>query len=298
MKTLIIKLGALGDVARTTALLRALEGEVTWVTRGAALPLLPRQRLAAAHDITAADALRRQRFDLVLCLDDDREAAALASEVDSGTKIGTYLSPAGELRYTDSAAPWFDLGLISRLGKAEADRRKMANERPYQEFLFAMLGRKFSGEEYCIDLAGHRMRQKSGALRVGLDDRAGPRWPMKRWPGYRELAGLLAADGCQVSFFQQRPTLADFIGDIVACDLVVCGDTLTLHLALALGVRTVALFVCTSPAEIHGYGRLTKVASPLWKDYPYRREYSPEPGAAITAAEVHEQLLRLDLMAI
>lgn len=40
MKVLIIKLGALGDLVRTTALLRMLEGDVTWVTSSPAAPLL------------------------------------------------------------------------------------------------------------------------------------------------------------------------------------------------------------------------------------------------------------------
>ncbi|MBI5241749.1 MAG: hypothetical protein HY926_14850, partial [Elusimicrobia bacterium] len=83
-----------------------------------------------------------------------------------------------------------------------------------------------------------------------------------------------------------RGRLADFARDIAACDLVVCGDTLTMHLALALGVPAVALFLCTSPAEIHGYGRLSKVVSPLWAKHFYARGRSPAPGAAVAAADV------------
>jgi hypothetical protein len=96
-----------------------------------------------------------------------------------------------------------------------------------------------------------------------------------------------------VQLFRQRARLQDFRADIAACDLVVCGDTLTMHLALALGIRTVALFLCTSPYEIHGYGRLVKVASPLWKDYAYARGRGREPGEALGVAEVHAQVRRL-----
>ncbi|MBI5241959.1 MAG: glycosyltransferase family 9 protein, partial [Elusimicrobia bacterium] len=250
MKTLIVKLGALGDVVRTTPLLRVLKGDVVWVASRPALPLLPRRRLAAALSLDDAAGLAGERFDLVLSLDEDRRAAALASRVSAGRLVGTYLDGGGGLLYTRDSASWFDMSLVSRLGRAEADRRKLANRRTYQEHLFAMLGRRFSGEEYLIGPAPARRRKaKRRPPIVGLDARAGTRWPMKRWAGYRTLARLLEADGARPFFFRQRGRLADFARDIAACDLVVCGDTLTMHLALALGVPAVALFLCTSPAE-------------------------------------------------
>jgi heptosyltransferase-2 len=297
MKTLIIKLGALGDVVRTTPLVRVLPGDITWVTSQEALPLLPRRRLASPLSLRQAAKLQGARFDLVLCLDEDRAAAALASSLEAGRLIGTCLAPDGRLCYTADSAPWFDLSLISRLGQARADRRKLANARTYQEHIFAMLGRKFSGEEYLIGSvpSGKGERQPSrdhAPMRVGLDGRAGARWSMKRWRGFRALARRLERDGLQTTFFRQRASLADFLEDIAACDVVVCGDTLTMHLALALGIRTVALFICTSPAEIHGYGRLIKVVSPLWKKYAYGRGSARAPGDAVTVAEVYKQVRR------
>lgn len=286
MKTLIIKLGALGDVVRTTPLLRVLKGEVCWVTSRPALPLLPARRLAAALPLEAAGEIRGGRFDLVLSLDEDRRAAALASRIDAGRRIGTYLDESGALRYTRESASWFDMSLVSRLGRAAADRRKLANTRTYQEHLFAMLGRRFSGEEYLIGPAPRIPGRAARARRVGLDARAGARWPMKRWPGYRTLARRLEEDGLRPVFFRQRRRLEDFAADIAACDRVVCGDTLTMHLALALRVPAVALFLCTSPAEIHGYGRLAKVVSPLWKRHFYGRGRSRAPGEAVSVGEV------------
>lgn len=286
MKTLIIKLGALGDVVRTTPLLRVLKGEVCWVTSRPALPLLPARRLAEALPLEAAGKLRGRRFDLVLSLDEDRRAAALASRIETDRRIGTYLDESGALRYTRESASWFDMSLISRFGRAKADRLKMANTRTYQEHLFAMLGRRFSGEEYLIGPSPRPRRTAGRDLRVGLDARAGARWPMKRWPGYLTLARRLEQDGLRPVFFRQRRRLADFAADIAACDLVVCGDTLTMHLALALGVPAVALFLCTSPAEIHGCGRLAKVVSPLWKEHFYGRGRSRAPGEAVSVGEV------------
>lgn len=295
MKTLIIKLGALGDVVRTTPLLRVLEGDILWVADPEALPLLPKDRLTAALPISQAAALRDMRFDRIFCLDESERAAALASALSAPRRVGTYISRHGALRYTADSSPWFDLGLISRLGRAEADRLKKSNTRTYQDILFSILGRRFAGEEYLLDLAGHkpRARRTTTAIHIGLDERAGARWPMKRWPGYPELARLLESDGFVVSHLRQRPTLADFLSDIAACDLVICGDTLTMHLALALGIRTMALFICTSPAEIHDYGRLTKVVSPLWREYFYRRDDLPHPGQALTPARIRTHVARM-----
>ena len=42
MKNLIIKLGALGDVLRTTPLLHILQGDIYWITKKEAIPLLPK----------------------------------------------------------------------------------------------------------------------------------------------------------------------------------------------------------------------------------------------------------------
>jgi heptosyltransferase-2 len=286
VKTLIIKLGALGDVVRTTPLLRVLKGDVVWVAAREALPLLPRRRLAAALSLEAAAALSRTRFDLVLSLDEDRRAAALASRVEAGRLVGTYLDSGRTLRYTPDSSSWFDMSLVSRLGRTAADRRKLANTRTYQDHLFAMLGRRFSGEEYMIGPAPRSRKRRSRPPLVGLDARAGARWPMKRWPGYRSLARRLEKDGFRTVFFRRRTRLKDFADDIAACDLMVCGDTLAMHLALALKLRAVALFLCTSPAEIHGYGRLVKVVSPLWREYFYGRGRSPEPGRSVSVDEV------------
>jgi len=45
MKTLICKKGALGDVVRTTILLRELEGEIYWLSQKSAEPLLRSKKI-------------------------------------------------------------------------------------------------------------------------------------------------------------------------------------------------------------------------------------------------------------
>jgi hypothetical protein len=128
---------------------------------------------------------------------------------------------------------------------------------------------------------------------IGIEERAGTVWPTKRWTRYRDLAYRLEDMGYKVKFFEQRDSVIEYANDINECDLIICGDTLAMHIALALSKRVVALFTCTSPHEIYGYGRLAKVVSPLLGRYFYRREYAAEPANAISISVVEESFRRV-----
>jgi heptosyltransferase-2 len=258
--TLIIKLGAMGDVLRTTTILRRLPGPVTWVTRPASFPLL--ENIPQVHEVvpfeSAPAALRGRSFALAACLDDEPEACRLLELVRFERRVGAFLQDGG-VTYAEAARPWYDMGLVSRFGKERADELKRLNTRSYQEHLFAMFGLEFRGEDYVFGYAP----RVADPRRVGIEMRADPRWQWKRWIRYPELIERLQADGFEVFVFEQRADLRDFIADVNSCRLVVTGDTLTMHVALALGKHVVAVFGPTSAPEIHGYGRLTKVVSPI-----------------------------------
>lgn len=290
-RTLVIKLGASGDVVRTTVLLHVLEG-VTWVTRRANVPLLPEHpSLMRVMDLDEAAArLPGESFDRVICLDDEPEAAALAAAVQAGELVGTYRDAYGRVAYSDSAAGWFDMGLISRHGRERADALKAANRLTVQQHLFRMIDREFQGEEYLLRTDG--VPAPDPGL-VALESRAGERWPTKQWHRYDDLAAALEAAGLGVRRLAQRGTMAEYIADIGSCGYMVTGDTLGLHLALAQGVRTVGIFTCTSPDEIHGYGRLAKVVSPRLDEAFYRTEYVPAAVESITLEAVLEALRSL-----
>jgi heptosyltransferase-2 len=284
MNVLIIKLGALGDVVRTTPLLRVIEGNVTWVTAARAVPLLRGNpyinRLLSIEE--GRDTLRGEKYDLVMNLEDDEAAAKLASDCGKGTIVGAYMGEQG-VRYTESASAWFDMSLISRFGKAKADELKKLNRKTYQEFAFAMIGRPFRGEEYVLNTP---LTKATEANLVGLEARAGDVWPMKRWNKYEELAERLERAGFKIKIFQQRESLLDYVDDINECEYVVCGDTLAMHLGLALRKKVAAIFTCTTPYEIYDYGRMIPIVSPLYTTYFYRRDFVPEAADAIPTDSV------------
>jgi heptosyltransferase-2 len=274
-ETLIIKLGAMGDVLRTTTLLRRIPGPVTWVTRPASMPLLAGiPEIARLVPFEAAtETLRGRHFALAACLDDEPEACQLLDLVTADQRVGSFVQD-GAVRYGESARSWYDMGLISRFGKARADELKRLNTRSYQEHLFAMFGWEFAGEEYRFGYAPRPVDPR----RVGIEMRADARWKWKRWGRYPELADALRAEGFDVTFFEQRDDLRDFIADVNACGMVVTGDTLTMHVALALQKPTVAVFGPTSAPEIHGYGRLIKIVSPIECIGCYLRDCDKAPN--------------------
>jgi len=287
---LIIKLGALGDVVRTTPLLRVLNDQITWVTSSQAAPLLKNNPYIAT--LLAMDEpgfhLHRQ-YDLVVNLEDDIPSAELASAAATNTIIGPYLTGAG-ITYEAFSSEWFDMSLSSRYGLAEANAMKVRNRKTYQEMLFQALGMTFRGEDPVLNLP---LQKAPVPGLIGIEERAGGVWPTKRWSRYRELAARFESMGYRTTFFKQRESVIEYADDINECEFVVCGDTLAMHIALALGKRVVAIFTCTSPHEIHGYGRLGKVVSPMLERYFYKREYSPEPGNAIAIADVEECFRRI-----
>ncbi len=288
--TLIIKLGAMGDVLRSTTILNVLEGPVTWVTRPASVPLLDNNpHLAEVVPFDAVDRLQGRHFDLVACLDDEPEACRLLDRITWDHRIGAYLED-GQVRYGDSAAPWYDMGLLSRFGKERADELKRLNGRAYQEFLFEMFGRRFDGEEYVFGYTPN----EGLPSRIGVETRADPRWQLKRWGRYPELTERLRASGFDVFLFEQRDDVRDFIADVNSCRVVVTGDTLTMHIALALHKRVVSVFGPTSAPEIHDYGRLTKVVSPIDCICCYLRTCDKSPNCMdlISLDHLHAEVLR------
>ena len=279
---LIIKLGALGDVLRTTPLLRRLSGPITWVTDKECLPLLlGAPRLDRVLPLSESASLRGRSFATVINFDEDIRACRLAAAISARRRIGARLEN-GRVAYCPGSAPWFDMSLVSRLGHEAADRLKARGRRTYQDYLFAACGLRFRGEEYVLPLKPARARKED----VALEARVGEKWPMKAWPGFPALADALHTEGLRPFALRPRRHLADYLDDINRVSLVVAGDTLAMHVGLALRKQVVALFSCTSPAEIHGYGRMSKLVDARLLENFYRRDLPRGLETSITTRKV------------
>jgi heptosyltransferase-2 len=288
MSVLILKLGATGDVVRTTSLLRRLPGPVTWITAPGNRSLLPSEdfdvRCLGWDD---RDQALDTDYDLVVSLEDDLEVANFARQIRHSQLFGAYTDDGKTVRYSDDASGWFDLSLVSVHGRERADELKLENRRSYQELVFEGLGHRFDGEPYCLPAA--TPTDLSGD--VAMAPVAGAVWPMKNWAFYPELKDALEKRGLTVNILPTRPTLLEHLGDIQGHRCLVGGDSLPMHLALGSEVPCVTIFNCTSPWEIHDYGLMTKVISPRLDDFFYQRGFDEAATTAISMTDVLDAVL-------
>jgi heptosyltransferase-2 len=283
MSVLIIKLGAAGDVVRTTPLLRRVDGPVSWITAANNLALLEGidrevRCVSWENRRNVADAA----YDLVINLEDDRETSAFLKELKFKQLLGAYLNRHDKLAYTADSRSWFDLSLISAYGRKKADRLKLLNRRTYQELIFEGLGLGFNGETYYLPPPRPTGLQGD----VAICSTAGAVWPMKQWAYYHELKNELDSAGLRVNILQNRCTLLEHLADVQGHRCLVSGDSLPMHLALGTGVRCVSIFNCTSPWEIYGYGLQEKIVSPVLERFFYKRGYDRSATTAVTVEKV------------
>ena len=296
-KILIIKLAAMGDVLRTTPLLRALKSQdpnchITWVADRASIPLLqgnPMIDRLLPMDIGTALRMEVETFDLALCLDKEDAAIGLVEKARAAKKMGFGLDPSGSIRPLNPEAWYaFSLGLSDEL-------KFVKNTRTYQDFTFESVGLTFAGEEYVFALTDKEREKGFSRLRragwrvgrkaVGLNTGAGPVFATKKWTidGFVELARLaherldsqIVILGGPEEVERNReiinrlgPWAIDagcdnplriFAAMLSHLDLVVTGDTLAMHLCIAQKAPVIALFGPTCGQEVELYCRGEKL---------------------------------------
>src|SRR5437660_5276960 len=288
MSVLIIKLGATGDVVRTTPLLRRLDGPVSWITAENNLALLQ----GIDREVRFVSWENRRyvadtAYDLVINLEDDRESSSFLKQLKFKQLFGAHLNRDDQLTYTSDSRACFDLSVISVYGREKADRLKLLNRRTYQDLIFDGLGLGFNGEPYYLPPPQPTGLQGD----VAISSTAGAVWPMKKWAYYDELKKELEAAGLKVNMLESRPTLLEHLADVQGHRCLDSGDSLPMHLALGSEVRCVSIFTCTSPWEIHDYGLQRKIVSPLIKEFFYKRGFAERATSAITLEEVAAAVL-------
>lgn len=288
MKILIVKLGAAGDVVRTTVLLRILRGDIYWLTSEMNAVLLEgvegRVQLFTWED---RERVRAHKYDLVINLEDSLEIGAFLGTLRCKELFGAHLDDAGRITYTKNSKEWFDLSLISSFGKEKADELKFQNRKTYQEMIFRGLGYEFRGERYILP-KGFRSHLTGD---VAISNSCGSVWPMKNWAYYDDLKKKFEEKGLSVNYLPKRKSVLEHIGDIQSHNYLISGDTLPMHIALGSGIKCVTIFTCTSPWEICDYKLQTQVISPCLGEFFYKRNFESRATTCISSVEVYEKAL-------
>jgi ADP-heptose:LPS heptosyltransferase len=282
---LIVKLGAAGDVIRTTPILTPLRREhhharIWCLTHWPDLvPTSQVDRILPwkSESICTLEALH---FSRLINLDKDHYACALASKLDADSKEGFVLGKFGEAEpANDRATAKFITGIF--------DDVSLGNRKDYPTELFEICGYEFNGEEYILDIPKAEEFPELDRSRpiVGMNTGAGIRWTSRLWSidNWVELANKVLESGKNVLLLGgpdedarnreiNRRTngraqyigyfpIKQFISLMQNCELVVTGVTMGLHIAIALRKKIVLINNIFNPYEfgdLYGLGEIVQ----------------------------------------
>ncbi|MDZ4822920.1 MAG: glycosyltransferase family 9 protein [Flavobacteriales bacterium] len=280
-RILIIKLGAIGDVIRTTPLITGFKKlypdcHITWMTHSP--DVLPKDEIneILTPDFLSFYKLENTAFDIALNLDKETEACALLARVNSKEKFGYIL----QNQHIAAATPAGEHKLVTGL----FDNLSRQNTKHYLDEIFEICNLKFEGEKYLINFnlsladEWNSVREEAhGKKIIGLNTGCGVRWQTRLWPreswveliqklqdsGYYPvvLGGkdeddvnsyYVQATGC---FYPGHFPLDEFIALVSHCDVVVTTVSMMMHIALALDKKLVLFNNIFNAHEFHLYGQ-------------------------------------------
>ncbi|MDP2174636.1 MAG: glycosyltransferase family 9 protein [Bacteroidota bacterium] len=277
-RILIIKLGAIGDVIRTTPLVSTYKKmypncKITWLTMTPTI--LPKNAIdeILKFDYASALYLQNAEFDIAINLDKEKEASALLLQVKAPEKYGYILKDNVSQPVNDLAFHKFHTGLF--------DDVSQANTFNYCQEIYALCGLEYKGEPYLLDNHNDKGFVWNDINRskkiVGLNTGCGDRWTTRLWPieYFSELARKLITVGFEVILLggeQEHSrnleiqklsgakylgyfSLPQFINLINQCDLIVTQVTMGMHLTLGLQKKIVLMNNIFNPHEFDLFGK-------------------------------------------
>jgi ADP-heptose:LPS heptosyltransferase len=323
-RILIIKLAALGDVLRTTPLLRGLCANdpgchITWLTESNVIPMLRGigeidRLLPYTQESTLQ--LEMEVFDDVYCFDKEPKTTALAMKIHAERKVGFGMNRFGNVIPLNKESEYtYELGINDNL-------KFRVNTKTYPELIFECASLPYDApQEYVLpDLSAEIEEAKQSLvacdvrpedLKIGLNTGAGDVFATKKWTekGYVALANRLAGElGAKVLLLggpgevdRNRKIASEaeclpintgndnpirkFAGIVGNCSLVITGDTLAMHIAIGLKIPVLVMLGPTCHQEIELYGRGAKIVSDFACS-PCYRSICPKPSTCMDAISV------------
>jgi heptosyltransferase-2 len=265
---------------------------LTWITRPESMELLASNpdidETLNYNDPATMSRLSSQPWDVLYNLDNSLPSSSLASLVNATEKTGFLLKNNTIAPTNQAAALWLEMAVF--------DRVKQENEKSYQEIMYDICGFTLPIHRPCLHIEDYHIRHATSLIEkklpsdtfqkpfVGIHTGAGDRWP-KKMLGIEQIIKLieLLIDNCPDCYilllggpnetkkndviFKQiasdrvvnmecNHTLLQSAAIVKQCSVVLCADSLALHMATAMDIPAVALFGPTSYTEIYDYDNL------------------------------------------
>lgn len=283
-RILIIKLGAIGDVIRTTPLVTRYKkiypnAKFTWLTL---FPdILPKNEIHEILKLNTESVLYIQntQWDIAINLDKEKEASALLKTAGAKEKYGFILKDGVSQPVNELAFHKFKTGLFDDTSKA--------NTKNYCTEIFELCGLDYQGEPYLLDnhaAEGYTWDIDVSKTVIGLNTGCGDRWTTRLWDieKWADLAKLLLNQGYEVLLLggaqeDERNKeiqklsgarylgyfpLPRFINLIDQCEMVITQVTMGMHLTLGLRKKIVLMNNIFNPHEFDLFGRGEIIAPP------------------------------------
>ncbi len=298
-RIVLVHLGALGAVLRSTALLPAIKrkypsSHITWLTQKPAHSLLENLNQVdkvMTTDLESLKILETLQFDVALIVDKSQFAGSIAYKLNAKEKYGFLLDPStgSIVPANDEAKPLWDLGLDNH-------KKFFENKKPETQLVAESLSLSFMRDPYQVSfnlqeqemlrLRENQWRSHKSKLIVGINTGCSDVIPYKKLSlgAHIELIRMLQKeevfdlvllggpeDRERNDYIQKITSVAsspcdqglrDGLCSVAACDIVISGDSLGMHMAIALQKYVVAWFGPTCAHEIDLYDRGVKIQSP------------------------------------
>lgn len=303
----VVHLGALGAVLRSTALLPAMrrafpKAKLTWITEAPADKLLLHHPLID-QVLTLNDQWKIQALsaDVVFCIDKSVTAAGVAKSISAKTWRGFKVdgTTGAILPANPEARELWEIGLSNQ--KKFFENQKSEAQLVHEALALGEYRREEYGYHFTpLELEMIRTRRELWApkkeILIGLNTGCSGVIPYKKWTvnyqrklvqklyqRYGERIRVVLLGGPEDEARNREialdlsvvssPTTAglrDGMMSVAACDMVITGDSLGMHMAIAQKKWTVAWFGPTCAHEIDLFDRGVKVqtkatCSPCWK---------------------------------
>lgn len=276
------------------------DAHITWVSKPNGCRMLSGHEMIdrlLPFDAITAMTLNQEAFDLVINLDKEPGPCAVAMSLKAKKKLGIGLSEHGTpVPLNQEAHAYFHLGLSDELKfhqntKSYPQLIYEALGWPYEGQRYRLALEQSSRDRMRFHLAARGWRHNQPTL--GINVGAGHVFANKMWAAPRTAdlivqlrAAMPAVQVVLLGGPDERPTInainarlrmldaqscvidsgtnhdeASFVAIVDACDAVFSGDTMAMHVAVALGKPAVVFFGPTCQQEIDLFGRGEKLVA-------------------------------------